>query len=60
MMELENNRLHETYIKNFSPLQLTAFELVPQGSRIVADGEVLTEGPIRVELLPGATNCLSW
>ena len=72
MGELEKRRDHSKRIKGFEPLITDKFELIPGlvhslettskrggSSGIVLDGEPLTFGPIRVEVLPSACNVFS-
>jgi len=66
MDELAIRRDHQKYIKGFDAIHAKNFELsadeTPQstgGAGIVVDGEKITSGPVRVEVLPRATKCLS-
>ena len=63
LSELEERRNHEARIPSFVPVKTVSFELVPgptkQGAGIVVDGEFLTRNAVRVEIIAGATNCLT-
>ena len=60
--ELSRNRDHSKHITGFAPILSRSFELVPaepSSAGIVVDGEQLTKGPIKVSVLPSATNVFS-
>ena len=63
LTELEVRREHADKIAGFDAIHTSSFELIPDsncgGAGIVVDGEALTPGPVRVELLPCATRCLT-
>ena len=65
--ELSLRRNHNKHITGFDPIKTSSFELVPDlslshaksSAGIVLDGEQLTNGPVRVRVLPCATHVLS-